>query len=85
MIEKRLSFSDSHQRASVLAERFCRGLIGPRARYVFGINRPMNVPTVWQAVCTRAMGYFTERGESEIIPESVTLVHAIAELRTVSE
>lgn len=65
-----------------VAEAFCRGLVGMRAKIVFGIDRPDNTPTIYQGLCVYALGWITGRGEAEIVAgrHSVQMVQPIAQL-----
>lgn len=66
-----------------VAERFCRGLVSMRARFL-GIYRDDIDPVIWQATCHKALGYFTSRDESEVIPAVLTGIEPIARLERVA-
>lgn len=58
------------------AERFCRGLFGPRAWFL-GLRRDGERAVVWEAVCTEALGYLTGREESEVIPAKLERIQPL--------
>lgn len=61
------------------AKRFCKGLTSMRARFL-GIYRDDVDAFIYEANCTRAYGYLTSRGESEVIAAEVEDIHAVAQL-----
>lgn len=63
-----------------IAENFAHGLVGMRAKLIYGIDRPDNDPVIWQATCTSMLGWITGRGEQEVIVGEVSDVTAIAKL-----
>jgi len=71
-----------------IAERFAHGLVGMRAKLIFGIDRPDNDPMIWQATCTEMLGWITGRGEQEVIVGKISDAAPIAQLlrrRTTSD
>lgn len=63
-----------------IAENFAHGLVGMRAKLIYGIDRPDNDPVIWQATCTSMLGWITGRGEQEVIVGEVSDVMPIAHL-----
>jgi hypothetical protein len=62
------------------AEKFARGLVGMRARYVLGIYRADATPTIFRAVAIEAYGFLNGRGEHEVIAKTLRAVEPISEL-----
>jgi hypothetical protein len=63
-----------------VAERFARGLVGPRARFVLGIYREDGTPTIFRAIATEAYGFLNDRGEKEVIAKKLRAVEQISVL-----
>lgn len=62
-----------------IAERFCMGLVSPRARFL-GIYRDDVEAYIWQGICTEMLGYLMGRDESEVIAKTVIDIQPIATL-----
>jgi hypothetical protein len=64
-----------------IAERFCKGLVSPRAWFL-GIKRDDVDAYIYEGTCVEAFGYLTSRGEAEVIARTVENIRPIAQLVT---
>lgn len=63
-----------------IAERFARGLTGPRARLVLGIYREDATPTIFRGYAESGYAFFNDRDEREVVAKRVIDIEPIAEL-----
>jgi len=62
-----------------VAQKFCRIISGPRGWFL-GTKRDDAIPTVFQGICTSALGYLNERHEHEVIVDVVEDIEPIQQL-----
>lgn len=78
-IDNALSWTTSRE----TADFFARHHTSIRAQFL-GLYRDDMPMLIWRATCDEALAYFTNRGESEVVPVEVYDVEAVAELVTAS-